>query len=44
MAPDQTLFVGDSADDAGAAAHAGVSFLWAQTFFGWSTPCNREVA
>jgi histidinol-phosphate phosphatase family protein len=34
--PDRMLFVGDSEVDQGAARAAGVGFVWAADFFGWS--------
>jgi len=33
--PDETLFVGDSEADEGAAREAGCRFRWAHEFFGW---------
>jgi D-glycero-D-manno-heptose 1,7-bisphosphate phosphatase len=36
--PDDTVFVGDSAADRGAAAAAGVAFIEASALFGWAQP------
>lgn len=38
-----TLMVGDSADDEGAAKAAGCDFAWAWEFFGWTAPEQKQV-
>ncbi|HLL75711.1 MAG TPA: HAD-IIIA family hydrolase [Pyrinomonadaceae bacterium] len=42
--PDETLFVGDTEADEGAAREAGCRFRWAREFFGWDAAETRVAA